>query len=523
MVDFLRDESNFTGHAEKMEFPRSEEDLIKIINDARSAGASVTLSGGRTGIAGGGVPLGGWLVSYEVMNRFLGLRYDRDKDLFYLRCEPGVLLKDLKESVSGRGFKGSGDWDEVSLKALDILMGSEKAYFYPPDPTEDTSQIGGNLACNASGARTYKYGPTRDHVNGLRVVLSDGSVASLKRGEQMAKGEKGKISSTAGKNQGGQTEKAQTREVVLSDIGMPKTKNAAGYYVLPDMDMIDLFIGSEGTLGAFSEIEVILRPVPEREIEIAIFFDDEDKAIVFPDKIESELSCIGSIEYLCPRSIEFLRQSGVIEEIGLAIPPETTTSLIFITLEGGANEVDSQLANLPTVLSKTGALMERTLVAFGSQEKQKFKDLRHALPEMVNSLIAHRKQSHPIINKLSTDHAVSREKFIGLYRLYKQRAEEEDLEYAIWGHLGDDHIHMNILPKNEQEFELGKELTTELAIMAVEMGGTVSAEHGLGKLKRDLLKIMYPDPAYDILKNIKDTLDPQGMFGPGTLFPTKDK
>ena len=138
----------------------------------------------------------------------------------------------------------------------------QEGMLYPPDPTERGCFIGGNVATNASGARTFKYGPTRNYVSWLKVVLASGEVLELRRGQVRA--------DAAGRVRIGKI------EVKLPDYRMPATrKNATGYFVAPEMDAIDLFIGSEGTLGVICEIETRLLPKPEGLLSGIVFFADE--------------------------------------------------------------------------------------------------------------------------------------------------------------------------------------------------------------------------------------------------------
>ena len=145
---------------------------------------------------------------------------------------------------------------------------------YPPDPTEDNCFIGGTVATNASGAKTFKYGPTRNYIDELEIVLADGEVLVLKRGQNIANNYNLKLKTESGK------------EILLDlpDFEMPDTKNASGYFCKKNMDAIDLFIGSEGTLGVISKIKVTLLPAPEKLLSCVVFFDSENDALGFLKK-----------------------------------------------------------------------------------------------------------------------------------------------------------------------------------------------------------------------------------------------
>ena len=241
--EYMRDESRKTGNADSISFPKTEPEIIEIMKGCRNENRKVTIQGARTGITAGAVPQGGHMLNLAGMNRIAGLRYDNESDAFYVTVQPGVLLADLRKAVSNKDFDTEG-WQEQSLKALEIMK-SSAVCFFPPDPTETSASIGGMAACNASGARSYRYGPTRNYVESLRVVLPDGSVLSLRRGEHKAEGRRLSLVTDTGRVIAGE----------LPEYTMPDVKNASGYYVRENMDLIDLFIGSEGTLGIVSQIE----------------------------------------------------------------------------------------------------------------------------------------------------------------------------------------------------------------------------------------------------------------------------
>jgi D-lactate dehydrogenase (cytochrome) len=155
--DFLRDESKLQGNAEYIAFPRSTMETAAVMKWCSEQGLRVTISGGRTGIAGGAVPNGGLLLSLTKMQKQEKLtEFEDGNSTIY--CESGVLLSDLRNN----------------------LLRLKSKCFFPPDPTETSATIGGMIACNASGAHTYRYGPTRDYVNAIKVVLADGNILEIR-------------------------------------------------------------------------------------------------------------------------------------------------------------------------------------------------------------------------------------------------------------------------------------------------------------------------------------------------------
>ena len=181
---YLRDESRTVGQAESISFPRCEEDVRSVLQTLHTSGTPVTVQGARTGLAAAAVPNGGHIMNLSGMDRVLSLREEGGR--FYLTAQPGVLLLNLRKMIAKREFDTAG-WSDASLAALDALRAAPEQFF-PTDPTETTAALGGMAACNASGARSYRYGPMRRHITALRAILPDGRTIALRRGQLFAKG-----------------------------------------------------------------------------------------------------------------------------------------------------------------------------------------------------------------------------------------------------------------------------------------------------------------------------------------------
>jgi len=167
LKEYVRDESRTVGHAETISFPTSEDQVRDVLRELHASGTPVTVQGARTGLAAGAVPQGGHVLNLSRMDAVLGLRRGED-GTYHLRVQPGVVLANLRKALANKSVPTNG-WDEESLAALDELYAGPEQFF-PTDPTETSACIGGMVACNASGARSYGYGPVRPHVSALRVV-----------------------------------------------------------------------------------------------------------------------------------------------------------------------------------------------------------------------------------------------------------------------------------------------------------------------------------------------------------------
>src|SRR5215212_2731079 len=231
-ASFIRD-----GHADRVVLPETIEEISEILKTANRDRVPVTISGAGTGTVGGRVAFGGIVLATDKLNHIKSIVHE-DHGGFAV-VEAGVILADLQRGVDQQGL------------------------LYPPDPTERGCFVGGNVATNASGARTFKYGPTRNYIRRLKIVLASGEVIDLPRGEVCADANR-------------RMRIGQSIELTLPDYRLPATrKNASGYFIAPEMDAVDLFIGSEGTLGVICEIEVKLLPKPEGLLSGVVFFADE--------------------------------------------------------------------------------------------------------------------------------------------------------------------------------------------------------------------------------------------------------
>lgn len=442
-MTFVEDASGFRGEAEEVVAPQSEAGVIAFLRSASHAGRPVTIGGARTGVTGGGVPLEGALLSIEKLKRL---------DILdgYAIAGPGVALADLHAAASASG------------------------QFYPPDPTETTASVGGTIATNASGARSFRYGDTRRRVLGLRAVLMNGRLLDVRRGD--------------------------TIDFPVPALPIPHTtKYTAGYRLSPGMDWIDLLVGSEGTLAVVTETMLRLLPEPKAFLAGVVFFPGDRDAV---DAVEAWRGEAGArmLEYFDKRSLDLLR-AGFPE-----IPSAAGAAILF---EDETGDIDCWYA----LLTASRALLRESWFATTSADRERFRRFRHALPELVNARV--RRNG---FLKLGSDYAVPVERNREMLDEYRRRLEGE-FDYVIFGHIGDAHLHVNILPASEEQFARGQALMIEFARHAVSLGGTVSAEHGLGKRKAHLLKLQYTPDQIEAMKQVKRRLDPQWLLGRGTLFP----
>jgi len=513
-ASYLRDESRQSGSAESIVFPHNAEEIVDFLKNYRPA--ALTIQGARTGIAAGAVPQGGSVITCEKMRHITGLR--EQDGAFFLTVQAGVLLTEIRQTLSKKAFDIQS-WSEESKNALKKLNNAPPLFF-PPDPTEVSAAIGGMVSSNASGACSLYYGPTRQYIQSLRIVLADGETLCLQRGNQKVSGGHFRI----------QTESGKTIEGTIPSVAMPPVKSAAGYFLKQDMDLIDLFIGMEGTLGIISEIELLLLPKPPCIWGLVVFLPSPKETVSFVNVVRSHARStwasgsenkVTAIEYFDTQALRILRNQKEQNPAFSDIPPipPSAGEAIYVEFQGTAEEhLEAMVMGTAEILVNHGGDEDATWIADNETEMGKLKFFRHAVPESINLLIDERRKVEPEITKLGTDMAVPDNKLSDVLQMYTSDLEQAGLDYAIFGHIGNNHVHVNILPNNAEQYAKGKELYLTWAQKIVSWGGTVSAEHGIGKIKVPFLEIMYGKKVIDQMKAVKKIFDPRGVLNPGNLF-----
>lgn len=515
--EYLRDESRQVGNAESISFPKTEEEIRETLKEMSSKNIQITTQGARTGLAASAVPYEGHIINLSRMNKVTGARYVEESDRFFLTLQPGVLLSELKKYLLNKSFIVN-DWDQESINALKHMKKNQ--WFYSTDPTESSASMGGIASCNASGAKSYRYGSARDHITGLRLLLADGDVLSIKRGQYIAKNNEFCLVT-----EGGREMKGQLPKYTMPDV----KKNTSGYYNMPGMDMIDLFIGSDGTLGIISEIEIELNKRQEASWGLTIFMPTEDKALDLVRAMRQEIIVDNIDLQLNPSAIEFFSHNALImlrEEqktnpafSSIQEIKESYHTAVYVEIESDSNDqVWAEVEKLGYVINALGGDEDSSWVAYNPTNLEKLHNFRHACPECVNMQIDNIKKTDSRITKLGTDMSVPDKKLKDAMKMYNEGIEENNLTAVIFGHIGDNHLHVNIIPKNLDEYEKGKELFSEWAEKIAVMGGAVSAEHGVGKLKVPFLKKMYNEKEINEMRKLKKLFDPAQILNRGTIF-----
>lgn len=517
--DYLRDESRSVGSADAICFPGNENEVITAVRYAHDHRLKIFVQGARTGVAAGAVPRGGLIINMSRMNQILGLRRGTDHCL-YLRVQPGVLLSQLNRMLEKLDFQ-IDHWDTESIDCLKQMQPA--AWIFPPDPTETTAAIGGMAACNASGAKTYHYGPTRNYVHGLRVVLPDGDTLSLSRGRIQERNGCIRLVTDGG------------RDICAPIPGYesPDVKSAAGYYIRSGMDAVDLFIGSEGTLGIFTELELKLVPAPNIRFGVLSFFDTAETAITYVRGLRGEGSCCAgqlleplAIEYFDCRLLDLLRIQQKTNPAFTQIQPipDGEQTAVYTEFAADDKEMVWEIAGcLGDLLTGIGGNIHNTWAALDAAQMEKLRYFRHACPECVNIQIDNVRKQDSRITKLGTDMSVKSEDLEWVVQMYERDLEAAGLNFVKFGHIGQNHLHVNVVPRNMQEYEQAKALYLRWAEQISRKGGSVAAEHGIGKLKVPFLRTMLGDQILQQMAELKRAFDPGFVLNAGNIVPIPER
>ena len=503
----LEDAAHFPGgRASGLAFVSSERDIAELL----TSGSDVLPIGAQSSLTGAATPMGELLLSTARLNRILEI-----------------------------GPRTARVQAGVTLAELDAVLETQKRY-YPPASTFHGAFLGGTVATNAAGAATFKYGTTRDWVHALTIVLPTGDVLDIERGAVHA-------------HDGAFDLQLADRRVRVAAprYAMPRVpKVSAGYFSRPEMDLIDLFIGSEGTLGVVTEVTV--RILNERPAFCLAFvpFSDQDSALGFVRALrevahetwrtrDSRGVDIAAIEHLDRRCLALLREDGIDSLYGVRWPDETVVALL-VTLElssdttsdraydeiGRARDVnapDTPLVRFSRMLNGAGVLDDVEIAVPGDRARAaQLVAVREAIPAAVNQRVARAKQAIDLrIEKTAADMIVPFERIGELMSCYDQEFRRRGLDWAVWGHISDGNVHPNVIPRSLADVEAAKVAILELGRAAIRLGGSPLAEHGVGRnpIKQQLLRELYGDAGIEDMRRIKRAIDPAGILSPGVLFP----
>lgn len=443
---YAADASGLTLMPDAVARPTSAAEVADVMNDAAASGTSVTAAGGQSSMTGGSITDRGILLSLRAMDRIR----DLDPVAGRVRVEPGILLGDLKRQLAAEGF------------------------LFAPDPTsEEEAALGGAIACNASGARSLRYGATRRHVTGLTVVLASGETVELSR--------------------------------------PALEKNTVGY--APIHDPVDWFIGSEGTLGIVVAAELALLPLPERVTGLGLPFDDEADALRFVvaarDGMRTGAVAPRCLEILDARALELVRSREGGGGWGGAA--------FVYTEEEHAGDHDLDFDAWLSLAERHQAQTDDILVFDDDAKIRTARLLRHDVP----ATMAERGNAFASAGgrRVGTDWAVPYRRLGEAIGVAREAITRHGLPLPVmYGHAGNGHPHMDFVAHDAAELVRVEAAIQETLERIIAMGGTVAAEHGIGKIKRQWLPLQLSPMQLRAQRALKHALDPAGLLAPGNVL-----
>ncbi len=413
-------------------FPETAEEVSEILKLANEEIFPVTARGGGVGYTGGAVPVdGGIVIGTDRMNKIIEI----SEENLYAICQPGITTFELQQEVEKFGL------------------------IFPPDPASyKDSFIGGNIAENAGGMRTPKYGNTKMSVLGLEVVTATGEIIRT----------------------GGKT-----------------VKNVVGF------DLTGLMCGSEGMLGIITEATLKLLPMPEATATVRASFKSMEEACEVLTKFTPE--------GLLPMAMEVIDRNsiGAIEKnYAFGFSPETE-ALLLVSVDGEKSQVECESKLIEKILQDNGGF--DILRSRSKEDENKLWDARRAIsPSLMkyNNL------------KINEDVVVPRSKVPELIRRVEEIGKKHSTFVANFGHAGDGNIHVNFMCDRHDPESLNnaRKAVKETFELSVKLGGTISGEHGIGYVKSQYLDIAIDRSTLEIMKSIKKVFDPNGILNPGKMF-----
>lgn len=347
----------------------------------------------------------------------------------------------------------------------DVINAAEEVgLFYPPDPgSMHISQIGGNIGENSGGLRGLKYGVTRDYVLGLEIVLPNGEI--IRTGGKLA-------------------------------------KDVAGY------DLTRLYVGAEGTLGIITEVILKLVPMPETKKTMLVLYHDLEEAAQTVSAIIANR--------IIPATLEFLDQSTVkvVEDFAQIGLPTDAKAVLLIEQDGAPEVVERDIEKIASLCKENGAF--KVSIAKTAEEAAELMAARRVALSALSRLKP---------TTILEDATVPRSEIAKMVKAIGEIAEKYDLTICTFGHAGDGNLHPTCLTdaRNKEEIARVELAFEEIFKKAVDLGGTITGEHGVGTMKLPYLHLKVGEAGIDVMRSIKQGIDPNNIMNPGKIFSTLDR
>lgn len=445
---YARDASGVELVPDAVARPVDALEVAELLRDATATRTPVTAAGAQSSTTAASITDHGLLLSLRQLDHVL----DFDPHARTIRVEAGVLIADVRRAAEAEGL------------------------LFTPDPTsEEECTAGGAIACNASGARSLRYGATGPHVRALTVALASGDIVELRR--------------------------------------PALEKNTVGYPITHDP--VDWFVGSEGTLGVVLAAEFALQPLPAQVLGLAIPFGSESDALAF-------VVAARRASDVYPRCLEYFDVLAF--EIARTAANDShwapsARAMVYVEETGRREEHDAELP-LDAWLALAdahNAASDDIRVFDSAAALHDARRIRHAIPATMNERGAACRAAGG--RKVSTDWAVPYPRLAEALRTARALADSMKIPQAVaYGHAGNGHPHQNFIAHDAAELHRIEQLVQATLREVLAMGGTVAAEHGIGKLKRRWLPMQASELQLRVMRSLKKELDPLGLLAPGNVL-----
>jgi len=472
---YLSDESRLTGSFKQISYPCSTEELIAVLHDLIAAHTPFTLQGARTGISGAAVPKNGMVVSTEKSQSISSIQGNEEEG-FYVIADAGARLYAVNTAAIAEGL------------------------IFAPNPGEETATIGGLFSVGAYGSNSFRYGSVAASVSSADILLPSGEIITVRRGENLFK-EKGVFLPNGN---------------FLSALVSSDNQTICAFTPQPGSDLLDVFAGSEGMFGIAIRLKLSLGTAPYNPKAVVFFFTNEDVGAAFGNRIK-KTGIPDFVEYFDKNALSIIdRQKHVLPKLkDLPDFPLDAVCAIYIELTSlFAEETEEWLMDRLEDFEASGGREDYTWAAFGQYEADRFRILRHALPEAINIRIDEIRRINNDIIKTCADITAPNADTEEFLSYCKTTAASPGIEHYVFGHLAENRLHINFVPKDRKESCLAEEAILKICRFSIRNGGKIFSENGIGRTKAALFKQLVSEEELALLQEIKHFFDPDRLFNP---------
>lgn len=469
---YLSDESHIKGECEDIAFPKTQDEVKEVVKLSFDDGKKITVQGARTGLVGACVPTEGRIINLTLLNEVSDV--SENECGAFICAQSGATLEDISKKAQSRG------------------------YFFPPNATEETASIGGMFSTNAEGPNSVFYNSVSNYVKKMDFTFPNGESYTINRGDY--KVHDNKLSLPNGK--------------VLDFGKIPN--NLPFVFYKDEMDLIDFLAGKEGRFGITSSFTLSLLKNPADIWGIVFFFDDNENAVNFIEKVrtyKSDCVNITTGEYYSEEALNLIK-NHLENPLLSKLPelPQNAKSAFYVEIESEAEEQSEEaLMDLLDMFAESGGNEDDTWAQSGKSAVKSFRDMRHAVVSILNEDT----EIHSQVNgtRWETDIKASENKFKEYLTLYNDVLSKCGLKGAIYGSALKNHLHVAFLAKGDEQ-ELCDEAILKISRKAVADSAKIGTKYGIGRVKRELISNLLSDEVKKIIANIIKSVDEKRILNP---------